>query len=93
MFCRSPVGTPPLESATVSREARAEIAHSIYAAVLAFSPEEFDRVANGPEGPFGVFEPHAHAPVGLAASNCANAVPYGRAPLNASHAASYWQIT
>ena len=50
MFCRSPVGTPPLESATVSREARAEIAHSVYAAVLALSPEEFDRLATARKG-------------------------------------------
>ncbi len=49
MFRKDAVAALPFVSATSSQEGRAQ-------AVL-LSPEEFNRVANGPEGPFVVFEP------------------------------------
>ena len=57
MFRRRPVPTPPPISATYLNEGRAGISCAWRAqAALASIPEKFNRFANGPEGPFVVFE-------------------------------------
>jgi len=95
MFRRQAVPTAPSVSITASGLGREGGSRNWYKqAVLAFSPDEFSRLANGPEGPFVVFEPHAAAAtVALAARHRASAVAHGLLASIRPTRLCYWQIT
>jgi hypothetical protein len=94
MFRKQTVPTQPSLSSNASSQSREGASRNWYAqAVLAFSPDEFNRLANGPEGPFVVFEPHAAATAVMAARNRASAVARGLLPSVRPTRLCYWQIT
>jgi hypothetical protein len=94
MFPKLTVPTPSSRSSAASGQGREGGSRNWYRqAVLAFSPHEFNRLANGPEGPFVAFEPHAAATAALAARNCASAAAHGLFPSVRPTRLCYWQIT